>query len=116
MFISEAFAQGAGGAAGGAGGMLFQLLPILLMFAIFYFVVFRPQQQRVKEHKELINNVRRGDTIVTAGGIIGKVTKVVDDHEVLVEIADSTRVRILKATISTVRAKTEPVKSAKTKS
>lgn len=114
MFISKAYAASAIGGAG-ASGMLFQLFPILLMFAIFYFVVFRPQQQRVKEHKELINNVRRGDTVVTSGGIIGKVTKVVDEHEVLVEIADNTRVRILKGTISDVRAKTEPVKSAKAK-
>lgn len=107
MFITPAYAANGGG---GMSEMIVSLVPILLMFAIFYFVVFRPQQQRVKEHRELVNNVRRGDTVVTSGGIIGKVTKVVDEHEVLVEIADNTRVRILKGTISDVRAKTDPVK------
>jgi len=109
LFVTPAYAQGTAGG-GGIAEMMVSIFPILLMFAIFYFIVFRPQQQRVKQHKELVSNVRRNDTVVTAGGIIGKVTKVVDDFEVLVEIADNTKVRILKSTITDVRSKTEPVK------
>ena len=109
IFISQAFAQGASGG-GGTADLIGSFLPFILMIAIFYFVVFRPQQQRVKQHRELINNIRRNDTVVTGGGLIGKVTKVIDDHEVQVEIADNVRVRVLKATISDVRTKAEPVK------
>ncbi len=106
MFITPAYAQGLGG-----GSDLFvQFVPILLMFVIFYFLLLRPQQQRVKLHREMVANVRRGDTVVTAGGIIGKVTKVRDDAEVEVEIADNTRVRVIKSTISEVRAKGEVAK------
>ena len=89
---------------------MLQLVPILLMFVIFYFLLFRPQQQRAKQHREMVNNIRRGDTVVTSGGIIGKVTRVRDDNEIEVEIADQTRVRVVKATIAEVRAKGEPVK------
>ncbi len=110
LFITPAYAQSAAGG-GGIAEMMVSIFPILLMFGIFYFIVFRPQQQRVKQHKELIASVRRNDTVVTAGGIIGKVTKVVDDHEVLVEIGDNTKVRILKSTLTDVRSKSEPVKS-----
>ena len=107
MFITPAYAQ----ATGGLGGLdLLQFAPILMIFVIMYFLILKPQQQRAKEHKELIANVRRGDTVVTAGGIIGRVTKVVDDNEVLVEIADNTRVRIVRTMISDVRSKGEPVK------
>ena len=106
MFISPAYAQGAGG---GSDFML-QLVPILLMFVIFYFLLFRPQQQRAKQHREMVNNIRRGDTVVTAGGIIGKVTKVKEDGEIEVEIADQTRIRVIKGTVAEVRAKGEPVK------
>ena len=73
---------------------MLQLVPILLMFVIFYFLLFRPQQQRAKQHREMVSNIRRGDTVVTSGGIIGKVTKVRDDNEIEVEIADQTRVRV----------------------
>ncbi len=107
MFISPAFAQVPGG--GGSDFML-QLVPILLMFVIFYFLLFRPQQQRAKQHREMVANIRRGDTVVTAGGIIGKVTKVKDDNEIEVEIADQTRIRVIKATVAEVRAKGDPVK------
>ena len=89
---------------------MLQLVPILLMFVIFYFLLFRPQQQRAKQHREMVSNIRRGDTVVTSGGIIGKVTKVRDDNEIEVEIADQTRVRVVKATVAEVRAKGEPVK------
>ena len=84
---------------------MLQLVPILLMF-----VMFRPQQQRAKQHREMVNNIRRGDTVVTSGGIIGKVTRVKDDNEIEVEIAENTRVRVVKATVADVRAKGEPVK------
>jgi preprotein translocase subunit YajC len=106
MFISPAYAQGAGG----GSDFLIQLMPILLMFVIFYLLLLRPQQQRVKAHREMVSNLRRGDTVVTAGGIIGKVTRVKDDGEIEVEIAETTRVRIMKGTVAEVRAKGEPVK------
>jgi preprotein translocase subunit YajC len=109
MFITPAFAQGAPGA---GGDFLVQLIPILLMFVIFYFLLFRPQQQRVKLHREMVANIKRGDTVVTSGGIIGLVTKVKDDAEIEVEIAQNTRVRVLKGTVSEVRVKGEPVKEA----
>jgi preprotein translocase subunit YajC len=85
MLISPAYAQGASG----GSDFLLQLVPILLMFVIFYLLLLRPQQQRVKQHKEMVANLRRGDTVVTSGGIIGKVTKVRDDGEIEVEIADN---------------------------
>jgi len=99
-------------AAVGAGGsdFLLQLMPILLMIVIFYFLLFRPQQQRMKTHREMVANIRRGDTVVTGGGIVGKVSRVKDDSaEVEVEIAENTRIRIMRATITEVRAKNEPV-------
>jgi len=105
MFITPAYAQGAG-----QGEFFMSLLPILLMFVIFYFLLFRPQQQRAKQHREMVANLRRGDTVVTAGGIVGKVTKVVDDVEIQVEISENTRVKLMRATIAEVRAKGEPVK------
>ena len=82
------------------------------MFVIFYVLLLRPQQQRAKAHRELVANIRRGDTVVTAGGIVGKVTKVRDDNEIEVEIADNTRVRVIKGTVSEVRARGEPVKES----
>jgi len=85
-------------------------MPILLMFVIFYFLLLRPQQQRAKAHREMVANIRRGDTVVTSGGIVGKVTKVKDDGEIEVEIADNTRVRVIKGTVAEVRVKGEPVK------
>jgi preprotein translocase subunit YajC len=108
MFITAAYAQGAPG--GGSSDFMLQLVPILLMFVIFYFLLFRPQQQRAKQHREMVNNIRRGDTVVTAGGVIGKVTKVRDENEIEVEIAENTRIRVIKGTVAEVRAKGEPVK------
>ena len=105
MFITPAYAQGAG-----QSEFYMSLLPILLMFVIFYFLLFRPQQQRAKNHREMVANLRRGDTVVTAGGIVGKVTKVVDDAEIQVEIAENTRVKLMRGTVAEVRAKGEPVK------
>ena len=106
MLISPAYAQ----ATGGGNDFLIQLMPILLMFVIFYLLLLRPQQQRAKAHREMVANIRRGDTVVTSGGIIGKVTKVKDDGEIEVEIADNTRVRVIRSTVAEVRVKGEPVK------
>jgi preprotein translocase subunit YajC len=108
MLISPAYAQ----SAAGSSDFLIQLMPILLMFVIFYLLLLRPQQQRVKAHREMVANIRRGDTVVTSGGIIGKVTKVKDDGELEVEIAENTRVRVIKGTVSEVRVKGEPVKES----
>jgi preprotein translocase subunit YajC len=108
MFISPAYAQGASG----GSDFLVQLVPILLMFVIFYLLLLRPQQQKVKQHREMVANLRRGDTVVTGGGIVGKVTKVRDDNEIEVEIADNTRVRVVKGTVAEVRARGEPVKES----
>lgn len=89
------------------------LFPMLLMVAIFYFLLIRPQQQRAKEHQELISKVRRGDTVVTSGGFVGRVTKVPDSSdEVEVELSEQMKVRVLKSTLMDVRAKGEPVKDA----
>ena len=108
MFSTSAFAQSLGG--GGEGGMLMSLLPFVLIFVIMYFLILRPQQKRVKAHQELVKNVRRGDTVITNGGLVGKVTKVVDDEQIEIEIADNVRIRQVRGMITDVRAKGEPVK------
>ena len=106
MIISPAFAQ----ASGGAGG-LSSLLPFLLIFVVFYFFSIRPQQKRANEHREMVNNVKRGDKIVTSGGLIGTVVKVVDDIDTVeVEIAKDVKVHVVRAMIADIRGKTEPVK------
>src|SRR5471032_1194501 len=113
MLISTAFAQGSlfgGAGAGGDGGMLMSLLPFVLIFVIMYFLILRPQQKRVKSHAEMVKNMRRGDTVVTNGGLVGKITKVIDEDQVEIEIADDVRIRQMRAMISDVRAKGEPVK------
>lgn len=107
MFISPAFAQGAADAAAGPS-FLIQLIPFVAIIGIMYLLVIRPQQQRMKAHQALIAGVKRGDTVVTSGGIIGKVIKVMDNDEVLVEIAEDVRIRVVKSTISDIRSKTEP--------
>ena len=89
---------------------IMQILPLIFVFAIMYFLLIRPQQQRAKEHRKMIDNVRRGDTVVTAGGVIGRVAKVKEDGELLVDIADNVQIRVLKATLSEVRVKGEPEK------
>jgi preprotein translocase subunit YajC len=111
MFISPAFAQGSPfGGLGGDGNMLTSLLPFVLIFVIMYFLILRPQQKRAKQHQEMVKNVRRGDTVITSGGIIAKVTKVIDDDQIEIELADGVRVRQLRQMVSDVRAKGEPVK------
>ena len=109
MWITPAFAQGAS-PFGGDGSMLMSLLPFVLIFVIMYFLILRPQQKRTRDHQELVKNLRRGDTVITSGGLVGKVTKVVDDEQIEVEVADGVRVRQVRSMISGVRAKGEPVK------
>ena len=109
MFITPAYAQAAGG--GTSTDMLLQFAPLVLVFVIMYVLLFRPQQKRAAEHKTMINNVRRGDTIVSNGGIVGRVTKVIDDNELEAEIADGVRVRVVRSMLADVRAKGEPVKA-----
>jgi preprotein translocase subunit YajC len=106
MLISTAYAQTAGG--DGGSGMLIQLLPLVLIFVVFYFLIIRPQQKKAKDHKSMIDSLRRGDRIVTTGGIIGTVTKVTGDREIGLEIADGVRVRAMRGMIAEVMAKTEP--------
>ena len=108
MLITPAFAQAAAG--GDANSMLMSLLPFALIFVIMYFLILRPQQKRVKQHAEMVKNVRRGDTVVTSGGLVGKVTKVIDDDQVEVEVATDVRVRQMRSMLADVRAKGEPVK------
>jgi preprotein translocase subunit YajC len=112
MLITSAFAQGLpfGLGGGDSGSMITSLMPLVLIIVIMYFLVLRPQQQRVKQHKEMVKALRRGDTVITNGGLLGKVTKVVDDDQIEVEIADGVRVRQMRSMVSEVRAKGEPVK------
>jgi preprotein translocase subunit YajC len=107
--ITPAFAQAAG--AGSPVDMMLQnLLPLAAIFVIMYLLILRPQQKRAKQHQELVKNVRRGDVLITSGGMVGKVTKVVDDDQVEIEIADGVRVRQVRSMIADVRSKSEPVK------
>ena len=114
MFISEAFAQatdsapgGLGGGLGGLGGLA-QFAPLVLIFVVFYFLLIRPQQKKMKQHREMVSQLKRGDRVVTSGGIVGTVTKVVSDTEVQVEIAENVRVRVIRSSITDIVAKTEP--------
>ena len=111
MFVTPAFAQTAGAAPGGAAAFA-QFLPIVLIFVIFYFLLIRPQQKKMKDLKAMVEALRRGDQVLTAGGIIGKVNKVNEDGTVEVEIADGVRVKVMKHTISQVLNKTEPAVAA----
>jgi preprotein translocase subunit YajC len=107
MFISPAYAQGMGL---GGDSMLVSLLPFVLIFVIMYFLILRPQQKRVKMHQEMVKNLRRGDTVVTSGGLVAKVTKVIDDEQIEVEVAEGVKARQMRQMITEVRAKGEPVK------
>lgn len=106
MFISPAYAQ----AAGGAGGGIEAFLPLILIFVVFYFLMIRPQQKRAKEHKVMLEALRRGDNVITSGGILGKVTKVDSDTEVSVEISKDVVIKVSRPMIAQVIVKTEPVK------
>ncbi|MEC9432794.1 MAG: preprotein translocase subunit YajC [Pseudomonadota bacterium] len=106
MFITPAYAQTA---AGGPMGSLGSFVPLILIFVIFYFFIIRPQQKRAKEHKNMLAALRRGDQVVTGGGLMGKVTRVKDDDaEIEVEIAEGVKVKVVRATIAQVVSKTEP--------
>jgi len=111
MFTTPAYAQAAGG--GSFGDLAQTMLPLILIMAVFYFLMIRPQQKRAKEHAEAVSNIRRGDTIVTSSGMIGKVTKVIDDNEIMVEVAEETKIKFVKSMIADVRVKGEPVKADK---
>ena len=112
MFVSPAYAQAAGGT-GGGGFEAF--LPLILIFIVFYFLLIRPQQKKMKAHKAMLGAIRRGDKVVTGGGIFGTVTKVLDDDDVTVEIADGVKVRVQRSLVSAVMSKTEPVSGDKDK-
>ena len=109
-FISPAYAQAAGGA-GGSG--LEAMFPLLLIFVVFYFLLIRPQQKKAKEHKAMLEAVGRGDKVVTGGGIIGTVNKVIDESEISVEIADGVKVRVQRGLLAAVLSKTKPVNEVK---
>ena len=106
MFVTPAYAQSALG--GGGGEILMSILPFLLIFVIMYFLIIRPQRQQMKKRDEMLSAVRRGDTVITSGGIVGKVVKA-DDTELDVEIAQGVKVRVLRAMIADVRVKGEPI-------
>ena len=108
MLISPAYAQSPFG--GGSTDMITSLLPFVLIFVIMYFLILRPQRQKQQRHKDMVANLRRGDTVVTTGGLIGKVVKVIDEGEVQLELAEGVKVRLVRAMIAEVRAKGEPVK------
>ncbi|MFN0194907.1 MAG: preprotein translocase subunit YajC [Aestuariivirga sp.] len=108
MFVTPAYAQTA---APGAGDLFTMIVPLMLIMVVFYFLLIRPQQQKMKQHQAMIGKVAKGDTVVSSGGLIGKVVKVVDDHEVLVEVGENIKVRLLRSGIADVRVKGEPVKS-----
>ncbi|MCC8428399.1 preprotein translocase subunit YajC [Reyranella aquatilis] len=110
MLISQAWAQGAGG---GGGDFLVQLFPLILIFVVFYFLLIRPQQAKVRAQREMLAGVKRGDRVVTGGGIIGLVTKVISDNEVQVELAEGVRVRIIKQTITDILTRGESVRGPK---
>ena len=115
MFIREAFAQAAAAPATGSGNImdsLQQFAPLVLIFVVFYVLLLRPQQKKAKMHKEMISNVRRGDRVVTSGGLLGTVNKVINETEVQVELSENVRVRVLRSAITDILAKTEPVKGS----
>ncbi|WP_342153678.1 preprotein translocase subunit YajC [Methylorubrum sp. SB2] len=109
--ITPAFAQATGAASG--ADVALQFVPFVLIFVIMYFLILRPQQRRLKDHQSMVKNLRREDTVVTTGGLVGRVTKVVDDsNEIEVEIAPNVRVRVVRTMVSEVRVKGAPVKAS----
>ena len=112
MFISSAWAQQAGGVLPSGMEGIAQFVPLVLIFAVFYFLLIRPQQKKMKQHREMLSQVARGDKVVTNGGLIGTVTKVLNDNELQVEIAEGVRVHIMRAMIANVLDKTEKSEAA----
>lgn len=105
MLVTPAYAQGAGG---GGAEFVISLLPFILIFVIMYFLIIRPQRQRMKAHQAMVAALKRNDTVVTAGGLVGKITKVIDDGEVEVRFGENEPVRVIRNTITEVRSKSEP--------
>jgi preprotein translocase subunit YajC len=114
MFATPAFAQTAGAAAGGPQDMLIQFLPLIGLVVLFYFLMIRPQQKRMKQHQQLIANLKRNDTVVLNSGVIGKVVRV-EDKEVGLEIAQGVTIKVVKGMISEVRSRGEPAAANDTK-
>ena len=115
MFVTSAVAQDAPAPAPGVGAsdLLIQFAPILLLVVIFWLLIFRPQQKRMKAQQAMLSAITRGDTVVTTGGVVGKVTKAVDGEDLEVEIAQGTRVKVVRHMISEVRSKANPVNDNK---
>ena len=113
MFVTPAYAQASGAGAGGMDAILINFVPIILMVAVFWFFLIRPQQKRAKEHAAMLSAITRGDTIVTTGGIVGKVTRAVDNEDLEVEVAQGVKVKVVRGMISDVRSKPEPVNDNK---
>lgn len=113
MFSSPAYAQAAGAPAG--PGIIESFLPLILIGVVFWFLILRPQNKRANERKAMLNAVKRGDTVVTGGGLIGKVAKVKDDNELEIDLGEGVRVRVVKDTLLDVRVKGEPAKTEATK-
>ncbi|TPN59680.1 preprotein translocase subunit YajC [Mesorhizobium sp. B1-1-4] len=111
MFVTPAYAQGIGA----SPDMFISILPFVLIFVIMYFLIIRPQRTQLKKRGEMLAAVRRGDTVVTGGGFVGKVTKVIDDHELEIDLGGGTKVTALRSTIADVRVKGEPVASQNAK-
>src|SRR5690606_11145757 len=112
MFVTPAYAQAAGGGAG-AMDIFTSLMPILLLVVIFWLLIFRPQQKRMKQHQAMLSAITRDATVVTSGGLVGKVTKSVDGEDLEVEIAQGPRVKIARSGVSDVRSKPQPVNDNK---
>jgi preprotein translocase subunit YajC len=115
MFISEAWAQAAPAATGGGGTeILMQMAPIVLIFIVFWFLLIRPQQKKAKEHRAMVQALKRGDRVITNGGIYGQVSHVADDH-LMVEIADGVKIKLAREAVSAIPSKPEPVKKDEAK-
>jgi preprotein translocase subunit YajC len=112
LIISTVYAQLGFGGPGGANNMLVNFTPFILIIVIMYFLILRPQQKRMKQHQDMVKGLRRGDIVVTNGGLVGKVTKVTDDEQIEVEISDGVRVRQMRSMVSEVRSKGEPIKES----
>ncbi len=108
MLISPAYAQAAEGLPGGVGGMF---VPFVLIIVIFYFLLWRPQQKKMKQHKEMLGALKRGDRVITGGGIIGRIARVESDDELIIEIAPEVRVRVARGTVSDLVVKGQPAKN-----
>ena len=110
MFITPAYAQAAGG---GFGDIASTILPLVMIMAVFWFLLIRPQQKRAKEHAAMVAAVRRGDNVVTNGGMVGKVVKVIGDNELMIEVGEGVKIKFLRSAIADVNVKGQPVATEK---